>query len=89
MSNRIRLCALTASCIAFLVVSIPLTAAAVPGVRAVVLTELRRLSVPDGGAALAAGYLPIGPLEIAQLDNDPDLPENGRLVLDFCPGGGR
>ena len=33
MSNRIRLCALTASCIAFLVVSIPLTAAAVPGVQ--------------------------------------------------------
>ena len=33
MSNRIRLCALTASCIAFLVVSVPLTAAAVPGVQ--------------------------------------------------------
>jgi hypothetical protein len=27
------------------------------------------------------GILPLGPLEIARLDNDPSLPEDGRLQL--------
>jgi hypothetical protein len=27
------------------------------------------------------GVLPLGPLEIARLDSDPSLPENGRLQL--------
>ncbi|WP_051722465.1 baseplate J/gp47 family protein [Streptomyces albus] len=88
-------------------------AAAVPGVRSVHVTRLRRLFGPDAGTtssggsagsgdtgydntsdsddlrdpALDEGLLRLGPLEIAQCDNDPDRPENGRLELEF--GGGQ
>ncbi|MGH3796767.1 MAG: putative baseplate assembly protein [Pseudonocardiaceae bacterium] len=61
-------------------------AAAVPGVRHVEVTELRRL-FGQPGDALATGLLTIRPLEVAQLDNDPSRPENGLLTLDL--GGGR
>lgn len=60
-------------------------AAAVPGVLTARVTVLRRQSGQDEGE-LAAGLLSLGPLEIAQLDNDPDRPENGRLTV---VGGGR
>jgi predicted phage baseplate assembly protein len=62
------------------------TAAAVPGVRSVRATRLRRLFGPDEGE-LDAGLLRVGPLEVAACDNDPDRPENGRLSLVI--GGGR
>ncbi|MEU4682488.1 baseplate J/gp47 family protein [Streptomyces xinghaiensis] len=84
-------------------------AAAVPGVRSVHVTRLRRLfgggtdaghdsgthngtdNTSDSGdvrdPALDEGVLRLGPLEIAQCDNDPDRPENGRLELEF--GGGQ
>ncbi|MBI0379331.1 putative baseplate assembly protein, partial [Streptomyces albiflaviniger] len=74
-------------------------AAAVPGVLSVEVTRLRRLwheglegpKEPDDGTsyetshgeALEEGILRIGPLEIAQCDNDPDRPENGRLVIEL------
>lgn len=74
-------------------------AAAVPGVLSVEVVRLRRLwheglegpKAPDdgtsyetsGGAALDEGVLRIGPLEVAQCDNDPDRPENGRLVIEL------
>lgn len=61
-------------------------AAAVPGVLSAQVTRLRRLFRDDDGE-LEAGVLPLGPLEIAQCDNDPDRPENGRLALVI--GGGR
>ncbi|WP_199439399.1 putative baseplate assembly protein [Umezawaea beigongshangensis] len=61
-------------------------AAAVPGVVTAHVVRLRRLFGQDRGE-LAAGLLTTGPLEIAQLDDDPDLPENGRLTL--TAGGGR
>ncbi|WP_229852700.1 putative baseplate assembly protein [Streptomyces albospinus] len=61
-------------------------AAAVPGVRSVAVTRLRRLFHEDQGE-LEAGVLRLGPLEIARCDNDPDRPENGRLVIEL--GGGR
>ncbi|MFI0237705.1 putative baseplate assembly protein [Streptomyces sp. NPDC016845] len=61
-------------------------AAAVPGVLSARVTRLRRLFRDDDGE-LEAGVLPLGPLEIAQCDNDPDRPENGRLSLVI--GGGR
>ncbi|HSE60043.1 MAG TPA: putative baseplate assembly protein [Nitrospiraceae bacterium] len=63
----------------------PLYAAAqaVAGVRSVVITRFQR---PDdrGGAALAQGFLPLGRLEIARCDNDPNFPDRGvfRLVLE-------
>ncbi|GAA3184510.1 MULTISPECIES: putative baseplate assembly protein [Streptomyces] len=61
-------------------------AAAVPGVRSVVVDRLRRMFHEDRGER-EAGVLRLGPLEIARCDNDPDRPENGRLVIEF--GGGR
>ncbi|MFJ5674401.1 putative baseplate assembly protein [Streptomyces sp. NPDC093097] len=61
-------------------------AAAVPGVQSVVVTRLRRMFHEDQGER-EAGVLRLGPLEIARCDNDPDRPENGRLVIEF--GGGR
>ncbi|MCZ2523699.1 putative baseplate assembly protein [Streptomyces sp. HB2AG] len=61
-------------------------AAAVPGVADARVTRLRRLFRGDDGE-LDAGLLRTGPLEVAQCDNDPDRPENGRLKLVI--GGGR
>lgn len=60
-------------------------AAAVPGVRRVEITRLERLFGPFG-KALDTGVLPIRPLEVPQLDNDPTRPENGRLRLDLVGG---
>jgi predicted phage baseplate assembly protein len=60
-------------------------AAAVPGVRSARVTKLKRLfGLPSG--AWESGLLDIGPLEVAQLDNDPSRPENGRLTLDLRGG---
>ncbi|WIX99177.1 putative baseplate assembly protein [Amycolatopsis mongoliensis] len=61
-------------------------AGAVPGVQSVQVTRLKRLFRPAAGE-LDAGVLVIGPLEIAQLDDDRDRPENGRLAI--VAGGGR
>ena len=61
-------------------------AAAVPGVTSVTVTRLRRLFDQDEGE-LDDGLLRIGPLEVAQLDDDRNQPENGRLRIDI--GGGR
>jgi predicted phage baseplate assembly protein len=61
------------------------TVAALPGVLSVQVTALRRMFEPDQGA-LTTGVLPLGPLEIAQCDNDPDRPENGRLQLTLSGG---
>ncbi|MFI1044901.1 putative baseplate assembly protein [Streptomyces griseoruber] len=61
-------------------------AAAVPGVTSVLVTRLRRLFAPDAGE-LDDGLLRIGPLEVAQLEDDRDRPENGRLHIEI--GGGR
>jgi hypothetical protein len=58
---------------------------AVQGVESVVVTRLQRLDEPPAGE-LEQGFLPLGPLEIAQLDNDPDFPEHGRLTLDVRGG---
>jgi hypothetical protein len=55
-------------------------AKSVEGVETVRVMELQRLGI-GGRNALETGVLPLGPLEIAQLDNDPSFPENGRLEL--------
>lgn len=55
-------------------------AMAVPGVEAAKVTRLKRQHEPDSGA-LDSGLLAFGPMEVPQLDNDPDAPENGRLTL--------
>ncbi|GAA4005742.1 hypothetical protein GCM10022247_29240 [Allokutzneria multivorans] len=61
-------------------------AAAVPGVRGAWLTRFQRQFEPPG-RELENGLLPLGDLEVAQLDNDLSRPENG--VLKVNVGGGR
>jgi hypothetical protein len=71
-----------------------LTAAvqSVPGVRSVKVTELERLSAaelfsgPPKSELPANAVLSLGPLEIAQLDANPNSPEDGVLVLDMRGG---
>ncbi|SOD67374.1 putative baseplate assembly protein [Streptomyces zhaozhouensis] len=63
-------------------------AAAVRGVRAARVTRLHRQFHPPRGER-EDGVLRLGPLEVAQCDNDPDLPENGRLTIELTPGGDR
>ena len=60
-------------------------AKSVDGVDAVKVTKLRRLDGPGAGAP-AAGVLVLGPMEIPQLDNDPNFPEHGSLTLNVAGG---
>jgi hypothetical protein len=55
-------------------------AQAVPGVQSARVVTLRRLDADDAGE-IASGILAIGRLEVAQLDNDPNFPEHGKLTL--------
>jgi hypothetical protein len=61
-------------------------AQAVSGVESIVVTKLERLDEGPNDE-LENGILPLSPLEIARLDNDPSLPENGRFK--FTLRGGR
>lgn len=57
----------------------------VEGVGSLVVTRFRRYGKTDNGE-LAAGVLPIGPWEIARLDNDASFMENGVLRI-YADGG--
>jgi hypothetical protein len=59
---------------------------AVEGVESVSVTKLQRL-FEEPRHEIARGVLPLGPLEVARLDNDLRAPENG--TLDFNMKGGR
>jgi hypothetical protein len=60
-------------------------AQAVVGVESVRVTRLQRLySSPEG--EVENGFLALGPLEVARVDNDPSVPENGRMRLDVRGG---
>ena len=61
-------------------------AQAVPGVDSVRVDRFQRRANPDP-TSLDAGVIPIGEFEIAQLANDPNFSERGRLMLDA--GGGQ
>jgi len=61
-------------------------AMAVPGVESATVTRLQRFGEPPN-REIENGVLPLGPLEVAQVDNDPSFPEHGRLEL--VMGGGR
>jgi len=61
-------------------------AQSVEGVENVEVTRLERLG-EGPQQEIENGVLPLGPLEVAQLDNDPSLPENGTFSLQM--GGGR
>ncbi|SFN69742.1 putative baseplate assembly protein [Nitrosospira briensis] len=60
-------------------------AKSVEGVETVRVMELQRLGI-TGRNALETGVLALGPMEIAQLDNDLSFPENGRLELTLRGG---
>jgi hypothetical protein len=60
-------------------------AMAVEGVESVIVRRLQRLGEPPAGE-LASGTLPIGRMEIARCDNDPNFPEHGRLELVLLGG---
>lgn len=60
-------------------------AQAVPGVESVTVNKLERLFEGPNGE-LKNEFLPLGPLEIARLDNDPNFPEHGKLVLTMRGG---
>jgi hypothetical protein len=53
---------------------------AAPGVEWVDTVRFQRWGQPARGE-LSAGYIQLGRLEIARLDNDPNLPENGRMEM--------
>jgi hypothetical protein len=59
---------------------------AVEGVETAKVVRLKRQHEPDG-EALASGVLLLGAMEVAQLDSDPDFPENGQI--EFVMRGGR
>lgn len=69
-------------------------AQAVTGVQSVTVTRVERFEIGEPPVGVEApeeevppdGVLRLGPLEVAQLDNDPSFPENGRLVLDVRGG---
>ncbi len=61
-------------------------AQAIQGVQSVEVTRLRR-SFEGPHGELRKEFLPIGPMEIAQLDNDPNFPEHGKI--EFKMVGGR
>lgn len=61
-------------------------AQAVPGVASVTAKRFARLGQPDP-VPLSTGVIPLGRLEIAQLANDPNFRERGRLLL--TAGGGK
>jgi hypothetical protein len=52
----------------------------VQGVESVSVVRMERL-FEGPNLEIERGILPLGPLEVARLDNDPSLPENGRLEL--------
>jgi hypothetical protein len=60
-------------------------AQAVEGVEAVSVLKFQREATPDA-SLLKNGVIPMGRLEIAQLANNPNFPERGRLTLEA--GGG-
>jgi predicted phage baseplate assembly protein len=60
-------------------------AQAVRGVQSVEVTKLERY-FEGPNDEVQDGVLALGPLEIARLDNDPSVPENGRLILHMRGG---
>jgi hypothetical protein len=60
-------------------------ARAVPGVCSVTVTRFHRQGRPDP-QPIAAGFMKLGRLEIARLDDDPNFPERGVLKLTLHGG---
>jgi hypothetical protein len=60
-------------------------AQALAGVESVTITKLQRLYEGDNHE-LENGVLPLGPLEVARVDSDPNFPEHGKLVIEVRGG---
>ncbi len=60
-------------------------AQAVQGVESVTVTRMQRWGEAENNE-IENGVLPLSPLEIARLENDPVFPENGKLSLDMRGG---
>ena len=60
-------------------------ALAVTGVECVTVVKFQRLFAP-ANSEIANGILPLATNEIAQLDNDPNFPEHGRLLIQVQGG---
>jgi len=58
----------------------------VDGVQTVEVLRLARLLDESQGPLPSGGALTLGPLEVAQLDNDPSAPERGRFQLSMSGG---
>ncbi|HEX5871786.1 MAG TPA: hypothetical protein VFY65_15265, partial [Longimicrobium sp.] len=57
----------------------------VEGVLGLMPVRFQRLHhLPEG--EMEAGVLPLGPLEVARLDSDPNAPDNGVLTLELAGG---
>ncbi len=61
-------------------------AQAVQGVESVTVSTLKRRFEGPNYAKMKVEFLPLGPTEIARLDNDANFPENGNLVLTMRGG---
>jgi predicted phage baseplate assembly protein len=68
-------------------------AQSIEGVESVRVTKLQRLGITklqlkfeDEKKGIDKGVLLLGPFEVARLDNDPNFPEHGTLVLDVRGG---
>ena len=61
------------------------TAQAVPGVESVAVTRFQRL-FESANHEIENGVLPLRVNEIAQLDNDPNYPEHGKLEIQVKGG---
>lgn len=60
-------------------------AQAVPGVESVTVKRFQRLFEAENGE-IVNGVMRLGANEIAQLDNDPNYPERGKLEIEVCGG---
>jgi hypothetical protein len=58
----------------------------VAGVQSVAATVFQPQAAPPTSAFLANGEIPLGPFQIARLDNDPSLPDHGQLTLSMQGG---
>jgi hypothetical protein len=58
----------------------------VAGVQSVVATVFQPQAAPPTSIFLANGEIPLGPFQIARLENDPSLPDHGQLTLSLQGG---
>jgi hypothetical protein len=58
----------------------------IAGVTSVVATVFQPQGAPPTPIFLAKGEIPLGPFQIARLEDDPSLPDHGQLTLTMQGG---